>query len=108
MRNSRPSPIRDGQLRFASGATPTSAREFDKAIADFTEVIRQDPNGAVGYNNRGVAYGYKGEFDKAIADCNEALRRKPHCAEAYLAGALPTRARANTRKPWQTATKPSG
>lgn len=42
-----------------------------------------DPNRALAYVNRGLAYGNKGEFDKAIADCNKAIELEPKLAPAY-------------------------
>ncbi len=49
-------------------------KEYDKAIADFTEAIRLEPKVAARYAGRGQARYDKGEHDKAIADCNEAIR----------------------------------
>ena len=57
--------------------------EFDKAIADYTEAIRLDPND-VPYCNRGNAWASKGEHDKAIADFDEAIRINPKDAGAYF------------------------
>ena len=57
--------------------------EFDKAIAQFTEVIRLDPKNAAAYANRGETYGHKGELDKRIADDSEAIRLDPKNAAAY-------------------------
>ena len=68
----------------ATGATPgTSKKEYDKAIADYTEAIRLDPKYARAYNNRGDAWYGKKEYDKAIADYTEAIRLDPEIAEAY-------------------------
>jgi Flp pilus assembly protein TadD len=39
-----------------------------KAIADWTEAIRLNPNDADAYNDRGVAYGEIGDKAKAAAD----------------------------------------
>jgi len=55
------------------------ASEVDKAIADFTEALRLDPNQAIVYWCRGGAWGTKREFDKAIRDYDEAIRRDPNC-----------------------------
>jgi Tfp pilus assembly protein PilF len=47
----------------------------DRAIADYNEAIRRDPNSALAFDNRGTAYLKKGDNDRAIADYNEAIRR---------------------------------
>src|SRR5262245_18453125 len=52
-----------------------------RAIADFSEAIRLNPN-AFTYYNRGVVYGSKGDHDRAIADYNEAIRLDPNNARA--------------------------
>jgi len=48
--------------------------DFDKAIADFNEAIRLDPNNAQAYQNRGVAYEKKGEKAKAEEDFAQAKK----------------------------------
>jgi hypothetical protein len=52
--------------------------ETDKAIRDYTEAIRLDPDF---YFNRGIAYAEKGEHDKAEADFTKAkeLGYRPDC-----------------------------
>lgn len=50
-----------GRVHHAKG-------EHDRAVADFTEVIRLDPGAVQAYEDRGRAYWVKGEHDKAIAD----------------------------------------
>jgi len=64
--------------------------ESDKALADYTEVIRVDSKDAVAYCNRARLYAEKGDFDKALADASEAIRINPldpgvnrRSAEAY-------------------------
>ena len=56
---------------------------FDRAIADFNDAIRVDPECAPAYNNRGVAFYDKGDFDRAIADCSDAIQLDPKYALAY-------------------------
>jgi len=55
-----------------SGTVPeaidTTWYGIDKAIADYTEAIRLDPNLALAYNSRGIAYQKIGEEAKAAAD----------------------------------------
>jgi tetratricopeptide (TPR) repeat protein len=58
-------------------------RDYDKAIADYSEVIRLDAGYAEAYHNRGTAWARKREYDKAIADYNEAIRLDAGYAEAY-------------------------
>ena len=66
--------------------------DFDKAIADFTEVIRLDPSFCAGaYECRGHAYVRKGDLEKGIADYTEAIRLRreawggdKHNAHSYL------------------------
>lgn len=62
--------------------------DYDKAIADYTEIIRLDPESAKAYINRGLAYYLNNEYDKAIADYNEAIRLDPESAEPYSHRAL--------------------
>jgi len=42
----------------------------DRALADYNEAIRIDPNYKYAYNGRGSAYSAKGDQDHAIADFN--------------------------------------
>ena len=56
----------------------------DKAIADYTQVIRLDPTDiGDAWINRGRAYALKGETDKAIADLSSAIELYPNDAEPY-------------------------
>ncbi len=48
--------------------------ELDKAIADFTEVIRLDPQEGGRYFERGLAYQKKGEKAKAEVDFTQAKK----------------------------------
>ena len=51
--------------------------EYDRAIQDYGEAIRLNPDFAFAYNNRGIAYRSKGEYDRAIQYFNQVLRLKP-------------------------------
>jgi predicted aspartyl protease len=58
--------------------------QYDKAIADFDEAIRLNPQDALIYANRGRARYRKGDNDQAIADYGEAIRLNPLNADYYL------------------------
>ena len=58
-------------------------RDYDLAIAEFSEAIRLKPDFVEAYNNRGLSYDCKGDHDKAIADYSEAIRLKPDYVLAY-------------------------
>jgi WD40 repeat protein/tetratricopeptide (TPR) repeat protein len=58
--------------------------EFDKAIAEYGELIRIDPKSATGYTSRAALYRRKGQFDKAIADYDQVIRLDPQSAAAYF------------------------
>jgi len=58
--------------------------DYDKAIEDFNQFIRLDPNNAGIYSNRGLAYTNKGDYDKAIEDFNKAISLDIN--DAYIYG----------------------
>jgi len=61
-------------------------REYDAAIKSYASAISLNPNFAIAYNNRGLAYWYKGNNDKTIEDCSKAISLNPnpaHLAMAY-------------------------
>jgi tetratricopeptide (TPR) repeat protein len=52
-------------------------RGYDRAIADYTEVIERDANDIVAHNNRGLAHEYNGGLDHAIADYARVIELSP-------------------------------
>ncbi len=46
--------------------------DYDRAIADFSEAIRLDPNNPLAYAVRGASFVRKGDYDRALTDLNEA------------------------------------
>jgi tetratricopeptide (TPR) repeat protein len=78
----------DGRAKRArslhqSGFKHYQAREYDKAIADFTEAVRYDPQCAEAYLHRGYSYRDKKEPDRAIPDFTEVIRLDPSSMIAY-------------------------
>lgn len=57
--------------------------DIDRAIADYNEALRLDPNYASAFENRGWAWIHKGNLDRSIADYNEAIRLDPKLSVAY-------------------------
>jgi len=66
----------DGVVRSIKG-------KYDDAIACFDKAIALNPNYALAYNWRGIAYDSKGEVDRAIADYTKAIALAPNVATAY-------------------------
>jgi len=66
------------------GLQALGKKEYDTAIADFTEAIRINPNSAVAYYNRGRAYQDKGDNDRSISDLDQAIRLDPNYVSAYI------------------------
>ena len=56
---------------------------YKKAMEHFNRVLRLQPDSAVAYNNRGLAYVGKGAFDDAIADFTKAIELNSDLAVAY-------------------------
>ncbi len=52
-------------------------------ITLWTDVIRQYPNLAKPYNNRGILYAQIGKYDEALRDLNKSIILNPNLAETY-------------------------
>jgi tetratricopeptide (TPR) repeat protein len=72
--------VKQGEDRLASN-------EYDKALADFNEAIRLNPDHAPAYVARAQAWAKKHYRDREIADYNEAVRRDPANAAYHIARA---------------------
>jgi len=57
--------------------------EYDKAISDYNQAIKIDPDFAKAYYSRGIVYYKKKEYDKAISDYNQAIKIYPTYRDAY-------------------------
>ncbi len=74
----------DAESLCTQGETYHKQRDFDQAIASYTEAIRLDPQRAGAYVGRGVSRRAKGDVDGAIADHSEAIRLDPRSVSAYV------------------------
>jgi len=63
---------------FNSGLSYYDKGDYDRAIADYTQAIKLNPNYSEAYNNRGVVYQDKGNKSLAIADYRTAVRLDPN------------------------------
>lgn len=68
---------------YEKGNSCLEKKDYDAAIAAFTDVIRLTPKDAKVYCTRGYVYSWKNEYDKAIADYTEAIKIDPKTAGAY-------------------------
>ena len=57
----------------ARGIAHFNVGAYDKAIADYNQVIILDRPHAIAYYNRGNAYFHIDEHDRALADCNRTV-----------------------------------
>ena len=62
------------RIFYNRGIAYAKKSQYDRAIADFNQAIRLNPDSIFALNNRGAAYARKGQYDDAIADFNEAIR----------------------------------
>ncbi len=81
------------------GVLYVKAGRLDRAVLDYNEALRLDPNFAVAYSERGKVYRLQGKLDAALADCDRAVKLDPrlvtaycHRAEIWLAQGAPTKA----------------
>jgi len=73
----------DPEFYLKRGEALSDAREYDRAIADYTTAIQLKPDYAEAYNDRGFAYYLKGDGTRAIADYTRAIELRPDYAKAY-------------------------
>ena len=69
--------------RLGRGRTLAERREYDQAIAAFTEAIQIDPRSAEAYLGRGECYWRNKDYDNTILDCTQAIRIDSESAAAY-------------------------
>ena len=90
------------------GAAYARKGDLERAVADYTEVIRLSPSFAPAYVNRGVCYTRGGKHDEAISDYTEAIRLDPAIARAILTGAFPGAEKGAVKRLSRTIPRRSG
>jgi cytochrome c-type biogenesis protein CcmH/NrfG len=68
----------DAAAYIALGDAYAKEGDYDRAIAEYTQAIRLDPNDVLAYYLRGFAYWNKGDYDRANADYKALLRIDPN------------------------------
>jgi lipoprotein NlpI len=58
-------------------------KDYDRAVADYTEAIRLNPRFALAFYNRAIAWRDKKDYDRAVADYTEVIRLNPQYANAF-------------------------
>jgi tetratricopeptide (TPR) repeat protein len=64
------------------GSAYLEKKDYDRAIADYDQAVKLDPNDAAAYLGRGSAYLKKGDYDSAYADMEKVLQINPNNADA--------------------------
>jgi tetratricopeptide (TPR) repeat protein len=75
-------PASRGFAEFNRGNANKNNEDYGKAIEDYTEALRLNPNAAPVYHNRGNAYTENGDYDKAATDYERAAKLDPQYAAA--------------------------
>ncbi|KAI5303054.1 Hsp90 cochaperone [Ascosphaera atra] len=61
----------------AEGNKAFAAKDFDTAVAKFTQAIELDPTNHVLYSNRSGAYASQKDFYSALRDAEKTIELKP-------------------------------
>jgi tetratricopeptide (TPR) repeat protein len=83
-------------MLIEAGKKAALADDLEKAVADFTEAVRIDPNHPSGYSERGEALFKLGETDRAIAEYSLALKKDPNFGPALRGRAMANLYRGST------------
>lgn len=73
----------EARLLLRKGIAHMKARDYDKAIREFSAVIGKYPGDTNGYNNMAAVYIRQNKFDKARDELNTALQINPHDPVTY-------------------------
>ena len=83
-------------------------KEYAKAIADFNETIRLDPQDAIARQMRGFTWSHLKQYDKAIRDFSDSIELNPRMGFTYSGRGLAGARGRNMRRRSPISTKPSG
>lgn len=69
---------------FWRGVALVATRQYDRALADFTQVITLNPNDVQALSNRGLVYRRLKQYELALKDLNQAIEIDPAYAPGWL------------------------
>jgi len=81
--NSELTPSDPAEKKVDQGIASYNSGNLEQAIQDFTEAIELDPDYALAYFKRAVAFRILGDYEQAIADYDQAIRIDPKESNAY-------------------------
>jgi len=79
----QPAPVQPDKAAYDRGRTAYDQKNYDRAITEFTEAIRLNPNYELAFYFRAEAYTIKDDYDKALADFTQAIRLSPNDTDNY-------------------------
>ncbi len=79
-----PAPSDKHQSAFERGEAEMSHRDYDGAIASFTEVLGFNMNNTAAYFKRGQCYYYQKKYPEALSDFEYMLKANPKDSQALL------------------------
>ena len=75
--------LSEAKLAYKDGLDASNQGLITEAISHFDTAIQLDPNTAVYYRNKGVAYNKLGQYENAITEYTMAIQLDPDYALAY-------------------------
>lgn len=74
----------DYEKELERGQRQLLKKDFEGAVASFTEVLRQSPNVYAAYLNRAQARVELKDFEGALSDYDQAIKINPNVVESYI------------------------
>lgn len=74
----------DWEQDMSKGRIQMSKKDFEGAVASFTEVLKDSPNVYEAYLNRGIARVEIKDLDGAMSDYDAAIKINPNVVECYI------------------------